>query len=1066
MKKLIILVFTLFLAFSSQIKAQGVSTDGKDFYLGFLYPSYNRVIPAFSAGYFRIYALISSYQDNTVYVSYFNDDGTEQAAQPYKVQARKAIQVQLSPALLRMTDPGDQIKEYKSLHITSKRPISVQFFSTGGSSCGMYTSIPTTLLGKKYVIASYNDNPEGQLAMLGGRGPSEIDIACGFFQVIGTQNGTTVTITPTSTTQGGRHTGVTNGPGSNGTPRPYSISLNRGQCYMVKSHCGTSENDITGSIVESDKPVAVISGHENLGIGSVGNRSLEGRDYMVEQMIPVVHWANTGYVSLPFVDSEPNNGEGIGENYRVIVYDSSQVNVHISPGLANLNGTIKYYPSEVMNVTVPVDFSSDSTPFMIYQIDQANHSAKEPFPRPSMAQIIPISRWKNAYLWFVPSNVNEKLQGYYVNIIAPKAKFDSIYISKNGQKEVLIGAAGLSLQGTYQNIPNHPELIGKRYKVFPGSFYARANFPFTIYNYGNRAADADGDLGDFDNDDLFFSYASPLGYQYTSPDSGNISIKVDTLCNSWRVCVTDKTIGGDISSATLLDDPYADIIIPPLGHAPYQYVNTRFTANDDPNNTRDIIFAGTDSSVCFIVNVEDPGKDGYAPLLIADAKGHTRILELTFKKSAITITPDPVVGGNLGLHQIGTNIDSVFTFVNLPTSERNYTITDVSLIVADSSIKIVSVTPPLPALIKPGDTLKYTVRFSARDTNVSIDTVRLVTNCSTTLIPITGEGGCGIIVASDHDFGNVVVVSTACTDTLSIRNIGKLPFTLSRDFLLQDTVNFSFNPDRVRVGNRDEPLPLILQPDQTVRAYVCFHPKNKGVDSTALIWKTDIPSPYTLSLKTFSVLRGRGIQPGVQWDRPIDSLHADSTRTTVHRRYLINSSTAPITINDLYLAGPDAAEFSIVGMQNPLEFAIDTGSWVWIDFGFKPDMSRPANYLRRAYAIATNTYDANDRDTLLLLAGFHVLKVQQELQLEELSIYPNPTLGEDVTASFGLTEPKELGFMVYDMLGREVLSVPASYFAKGKQSVTLSVSKLNEGGYILRVSDKMLTKSIGFRVVK
>ena len=134
---LLLLLLSLAFVMPNNSTAQGTPSEGKDYYLGFLYPSFNRVVPAFSAGYFRIYALISSFQDNTAYVSYFNDDGTEQAAQPYKIQARKAIQIQLSPALLRMTDPGDQMKEFKSLHITAKKPINVQFFSTGASSCGM-----------------------------------------------------------------------------------------------------------------------------------------------------------------------------------------------------------------------------------------------------------------------------------------------------------------------------------------------------------------------------------------------------------------------------------------------------------------------------------------------------------------------------------------------------------------------------------------------------------------------------------------------------------------------------------------------------------------------------------------------------------------------------------------------------------------------------------------------------------------------------------------------------------------------------------------------------------------
>ncbi len=1066
MKK-IFLVFLLHSAFSSQVSAQGISTDGKDFYLGFMYPSFNRVIPAFSAGFFRVYAIISSYQDNTAYVSYFNNDGTETAAQPYKIQARKAIQIPLSVPNMRMTDPGDLIKEYKALHITSKKPVTVQFFSTGGSSCGMYTAIPTTLLGKKHVIASYNDNPDGTGGIIGGRGPAELDVACGYFQVIGTQNGTMVTITPTSTTQGGKHIGVTNGPGSDGSSHPYTISLNRGQCYMVKSHCATNQNDITGSIVESDKPVAVISGHEDAGIGTVGNRPLEARDFMVEQMIPVEHWDNTGYVSIPFVDSDPHNGQGTGEHYRVIVYDSTGTTITKTVG--NVAGSVnypigRYQTKEISNVEYPIDFSNGTQPFMVYQIDQANHSSKQPYPRPSMSQIIPISRWKNAYLWFVPSNVDERLQAYYINIIAPKAKFDSIYVSKNGQKDVLIASAGLAPAGAYQTIPNHPELIGKRYKVVPGSYYARANFRFMISTYGNRAIDADGDLGDFDNDDNFFSYALPLGYQYISPDSGNISITIDTLCNSWRVCVTDMTLGGDISSATLLDDPYADIIIPPSGHAPYQYMNAIFDSKDDPNNTRDIIFGGNDSSVCFNVKVENIGKDAYAPIMIANAHGHTRIIELSFKKSAVEITPDPLTGGSFGVNMVGTNTDSTFMFVNLSTSSGNYLVSEASLIGTDTSMKIISVIPPLPALIKPGDTLKYKVRFSARDTNVHLDTIRLVTDCSTTLLPIAGEGGSGIIVASDHDFGHTIVSDTRCTDTLQIKNIGKLPFTLTRDFLLQDAVNFSFDPDKVRVGNRDEVLPLVLQPGQFVRARVCYAPKNEGADSTALIWKTDIPSPYTLSLKTFSVLRGRGIKPGVQWDVPSAYMQMDSTSIRVMRRYLVNPSTAVITVDNIFIQGIDAAEFKIAAMQNPLEIAIDTGSRVWIDISITPDLTKPANYLRRAQVIATNTFDISEADTLHLVAGYDILKVGHELPLEELRIHPNPTLGEDITASFGLTEPKELRFVVFDMLGREVLSMPSSHFGKGKQSIMLPVSKLSEGGYILRVSDGALTKSISFRV--
>lgn len=1074
MKKLFFLVFGLFLAFSSSIKAQGFSTDGKDFYVGFIYPSFNRVIPAFSAGFFRVYAIICSYQDNIVYVSYFNEDGTEETAQPYKIQARKAVQIPLSVAKLQMTDPGDLIKEYRSLHITSKKPVTVQFFSTGASACGMYSSIPTTLLGKKYVIGSFYDNPKGELAMLGGRGPTELDVACGYFQVIGTENGTTVTITPTSTTQGGKHVGVTNGPGSDGTPHPYSISLNRGQCYMVKSHCAGSDNDITGSIVESDKPVAVISGHENVGIGSVGTRSLEGRDYMVEQMIPVAHWDNTGYVSIPFVDSDPYNSDGTGDNYRAIVYDSTEnirIDVARTGKTADKMELSRYSSATKYDIEQPIDFSSGMAPFMVYQMDQANQSSKQPFPRPSMMQIVPMSRWKNTYLWFVPSNVDERLQAYYINIIGPKAKFDSIFISKGGQKEVVIGQAGFGLVKEYDTIPNHPELKGKTFKVVPGSYYASASFPFVVYQFGNRAIDADGDLGDLDNDDNFFAYATPLGYQLISSynTTTNMSVKVDTTCSGWKVCVTDNTPGGWIRSAWLIDDAEKEFIVPPAGVVGYKYVNTTFDTLSDPDNDGEILVDEGIKTYCFTVNAIDVTKEGYAPISIVDKNYSYKVVELFFKKQQVEFSVNPTTGKNYGQTQVGIPIDDTIVFRNLSSSNQSYFFSSANFLGNDSSFKLISVTPAPPMLIEIGDSVTIAYRYTPQDTTLLTDTLRFVTGCFTTDIPLTGVGASGAIYASDVDLGTIAIGKTSCSDDLLIRNTGTLPFTLGRNFLLQDTAHFKIDKDNVIHNSTTKPLPLVLNPREVVRLNVCYIPTdNSGTDSTAVIWETDLAGKYKLLEKSFTILRAKSTAPIVEWDRSVAKMKADSTQEAIVRVYLQNKSTVPTMVTDIYLKGQNVSEFRIIDKQNVLTFGMDPNSTSWVDIGFTPNMQKSDSLRlldRHAEIVATVSNDGDLRE-MKIIAGFNVLKVNEELRLEELRIHPNPTLGEDITASFGLIEPKELRFMIYDMLGREVLSVPPSHFAKGEQTVTLPVSKLAEGGYILHVSDGTLTRNISFRVVK
>src|SRR6185369_9671870 len=109
-----------------------------------------------------------------------------------------------------MGDTGD-VPEYAAIHITARRAINVEFFSTGACSGGSFLPITTAGLGKKYVIASYGDNP-GDLGILGNSGypPKGIEISEGFFEIIAPFENTQVTITPNSTTMGG-HSGFHSG---------------------------------------------------------------------------------------------------------------------------------------------------------------------------------------------------------------------------------------------------------------------------------------------------------------------------------------------------------------------------------------------------------------------------------------------------------------------------------------------------------------------------------------------------------------------------------------------------------------------------------------------------------------------------------------------------------------------------------------------------------------------------------------------------------------------------------------------------------------------------------------
>lgn len=927
----------LILGMFSLAKAQSAS-DGNDFYLGLLYPSYNTV--SAQATNYSVVALVSSLEDNTISVSYFDPvSGIEEAPMTYKVTALNSVTIPLNIQKMKMT--RSEVSEYRSVHIKAKKKISVQYFSSGASSGGAYLGLPVNVLGRKYVVASYNDNPDGVGALVGGEAPSSYDIGCGEFVVIGTENGTNVTITMRSESAGGIKAGESR-----------TLSLNRGECYLVRSKCGSNDADISGSIVESNHPVAVISGHSNAALGSVGEYAVESRDFMIEQMLPAEYWDTGGYIGTPFVSASPYTSDGAGDSYRVYSYDTSANNVKIN-GSVDMSSS-RLNPKEKFDLEGAVSFSStNKKPFMVVQYDQASHNTNPPAPRPSMMQLVPKSRNRTDYHFTVPAKTFEVSQSDYICITPSMG--DDVYVSKNGGVAIPISQAGFS--SAFSQVYG-----SKIYKVSPGSYHIRSIYNsrrFMVYQYGFRSMSRDASLGDEDGDDSYTSYAMPAGVLLPYADTANISVTVEEICGGWNVCVTDNRIEGGIHAVTMADDPYGDIFpYDPNKRGPYQYYNVSFESRIDPNNTREAVFPDKPEIVCFKIFVDNPAKDGYAPLYVLDKRGEAKIVELYYKKRIVKFTPDFPEDGYypsyFGTHLIKQSIDSVITVINLSGVGQNVLVNSVGMKKA-KEITVVSTSRTIPAVLLPGDTMRISVRFTPQDTGYFRDTLSIVTDCSTKKYILDGNGSVGLIAASDHNFGKLAVDKKSCWDTISVRNKGRLPFTLKENHLLTDTVNFSFDPTSVRVGNRNYSLPIVIPEGGYVKLNICYHPTTVGDHNAELILQTDIPSPYTTKLKNIIKLKGMGL-----------------------------SST----------------------------------------------------------------------------------KVVEELQLEELRIHPNPTLGEDITASFGLTEPKELHFAIYDMLGREVLSVPSSHFAKGKQSVLLPVSKLDEGGYILRVSDGVFSRSMSFRVLK
>lgn len=154
----------------------------------------------------------------------------------------------------------EQTKEYKGVHVTSDKPISVYACNYGAYSYDATMVLPTPALGREYVVQTFSKD----------RNATE-------FAVVATASGTTyLYITPSAET-------TKNDPANKTMSR---VTLYQGQIYFVRSKLATS--DLSGSRIYTTQPVAVFAGNQ-AAIIPASNPSLSD-DHLFEQVIPLRFW--------------------------------------------------------------------------------------------------------------------------------------------------------------------------------------------------------------------------------------------------------------------------------------------------------------------------------------------------------------------------------------------------------------------------------------------------------------------------------------------------------------------------------------------------------------------------------------------------------------------------------------------------------------------------------------------------------------------------------------------------------------------------------------------------------
>ena len=221
-----------------------------------------------------------------------------------------------------------------AFRITSDSPIlATQIISDDGDRDSTSSSgtvlLPAHALDRHYMALAFTQVAGDTVAAT----PGSRDGA-GVIAIVATQDGTTVHLTPKIVTLVDHGISYPGMPGGD-----YTASLEEGDVLQVFSY--QPGGDLSGTIIDADRPVSVFSGNVFTTYGNV-MQGFNGGDMAVEQMPPLSSWGNEyiGARLAPQDGCDPFLGPGGGMWQVIAAQDNTKVTISPSGGtLVEINNT-------------------------------------------------------------------------------------------------------------------------------------------------------------------------------------------------------------------------------------------------------------------------------------------------------------------------------------------------------------------------------------------------------------------------------------------------------------------------------------------------------------------------------------------------------------------------------------------------------------------------------------------------------------------------------------------------------------------------------------------------------
>ncbi|MFC1935737.1 thrombospondin type 3 repeat-containing protein, partial [Chloroflexota bacterium] len=285
---------------------------------------------------------------------------------------------------------GSGTLQNKGIRITAPQEITVYGLNQQSATTDAFLGLPTDILGTDYLVPSYfNLTQWGKKSQL---------------QIVGTVNGTQVTITPTNATIGGPDVGAIAAGGS------ATFTLNRMQSIQFQASGNDDTADLTGAEITSDQPVAVFGGHQCAYV-PVGFYAC---DNLVEQVPPTSTWG-TSFLTVPLATRTA------GDIFRIMAASNGTTVSITGSAVATLNRG-QYYETSLSSSTY-ADITT-SGPALVTQFSKGS-AADGVTSDPFMMMIPPTGQFASNYTISTPAASPVSFDNY-INIVAPTANLTGL----------------------------------------------------------------------------------------------------------------------------------------------------------------------------------------------------------------------------------------------------------------------------------------------------------------------------------------------------------------------------------------------------------------------------------------------------------------------------------------------------------------------------------------------------------------------------------------------------------------------------------------------------------------